>query len=130
MRIYNESNKISNSETKKASISLIVVGAILMGLMLQGCGVGNVGYPIPGPQGPAGKDGAPGTQITVVQLCPGITTYPSTFVEVAFCVNDKLYAVYSANGGFETEIVPGYYDSKGIGSSCSFYVETHCLVHS
>jgi hypothetical protein len=29
-------NKLSETETKKASVSLTVVGAILMGLLLQG----------------------------------------------------------------------------------------------
>lgn len=119
-------------ENKLAFRNLIAVGTVLAALALSGCGLSTVGYPIPGPAGKDGvngKDGAPGTQITVVQLCPGTTTYPSTFVEVAFCINDKLYAVYSANNGFETEIVPGAYSSNAIGSTCSFVVEAHCAVH-
>jgi hypothetical protein len=78
-----------------------------------------------GPQGPAGEDITP---ITVVKLCPGTTTYPGTYVEVAFCLGGKLYAVYSANGGFESEIPPGNYHSDGIGNSCNFTVGENCEV--
>lgn len=81
-----------------------------------------------GSQGPQGPAGTPGTQITVVKLCGGTTAYPGTFVEVAFCVGTKLYAVYSANGGFESEIPPGTYSSNGINSSCTFTVGANCAV--
>jgi len=89
-----------------------------------------------GPQGPAGADGADGadgqdaTPITVVRLCPGVSVYPSTFVEVAFCLDNRLYAVYSANGGFQTEIPPGIYSSNAIGSACSFRVLPNCGIQA
>ncbi len=95
-----------------------------------------------GPIGPAGQNGAPGsdgangpkgadgTVITIVQLCPGYTTYSSTFVEVAECINNKLYGVYSQNGGFLTELPPGEYASNGIGSACNLTVGVNCAVTS
>lgn len=79
----------------------------------------------PGPQGNPGSDAA---SVTVVTLCPAPTTYASTFTEVAFCIGGKLYATYSANGGFSTEIPPGTYSSNGINSSCTFVVSSNCQV--
>ena len=81
-----------------------------------------------GLSGQNGSPGAPGTQITLVQLCPGTTMYPTTFVEVGVCVDDELWAVYSQNGGFLTKIPPGAYSSNGIGSSCNFTVAAHCVI--
>lgn len=78
-----------------------------------------------GPQGPAGADALP---VTVVQLCPGVTTYPATFVEVAFCIGGTLYATYSTHGGFSTELPPGTYSSNAVGSSCTFTVIDGCEV--
>lgn len=88
----------------------------------------------PGAQGPAGDRGPTGepgqdaTGVSVVALCPGSTVYPSTFVEVAFCIDGRLYGTYSANGGFSTELVPGAYLSNAIGSSCNFSVLANCEV--
>lgn len=73
-------------------------------------------------------NGVDGTQITVVQLCPGTPVYPSVFIEIALCIQDALYAVYSANGGFLTLLSPGGYGSNAIGSSCGFTVGPHCQV--
>lgn len=87
-----------------------------------------------GPAGPTGRDGIDGRDgqdadsVTVVKLCEGETTYPSVFVEVAFCIGGKLYATYSANGGFSTEIPPGVYQSNAIGSRCSFTVLPKCQI--
>lgn len=90
-----------------------------------------------GPAGRAGNDGAPGatgprgadgTTITLVQLCPGVTTYPGVFVELAECINNKLYGVYSANNGFLTELPPGRYSSNAIGSACNLTIEANCIV--
>jgi hypothetical protein len=78
--------------------------------------------------GTNGLNGSDGTEITVVQLCPGTTTYPSIFVEVAFCIDNKLYATYSTHGGFSTEIPPGTYSSNAVGSSCTFTVGPDCAV--
>lgn len=82
----------------------------------------------PGLQGPPGETGED-ADITVVQLCKSCTThYPDTFAEVAFCVNDKLYATYSANGGFSVEMPPGQYSSNGINCSCVMTVLPHCEI--
>ncbi len=75
-----------------------------------------------------GTPGVNGTVITPVPLCPGVTTYPSVFIEVAFCIQSRLYAVYSANSGFLTEIVPGAYTSSAIGSRCDLTVSANCAV--
>jgi hypothetical protein len=69
-----------------------------------------------------------GTVITPVQFCPGTTSYPGEFNEVGFCINNNLYAVYSANNGFLTYIPNGYYNSNAIGSSCNFYVNSNCVI--
>jgi hypothetical protein len=75
-----------------------------------------------GPQGPAGLNGTDAS-IGIVPLCPGVSNY-GTFVEIALNINDDLYAVYSANGGFMTYLAPGAYLSNGIGSACNFTVNT------
>lgn len=82
-----------------------------------------------GPAGIPGLNGADGTQITLVQLCSGfVPSYPSTFPEVAECVNGSLYGVYSANGGFLVYLPPGSYSSNGINASCTFNVLPNCQV--
>ncbi len=75
-----------------------------------------------------GTPGINGTVITPIQLCQGTTVYPSTFVEVGFCIQNKLYAVYSANNGFLTEVVPGAYTSNAIGSRCDLTVQNNCVI--
>jgi hypothetical protein len=78
-----------------------------------------------------GSNGANGTDGTVIlskPLCNGTTTYPSVFIEVAFCINNTLYAVYSANNGFMTSLPPGNYSSNAIGSSCNFTVGAGCVI--
>jgi len=67
-----------------------------------------------------------GTIVEPVQFCPGATTYPSEFNEVGFCIQGNLYAVYSQNGGFLSEIPVGYYGSDGINASCNFTVLANC----
>lgn len=69
-----------------------------------------------------------GSIITPINLCPGDSTYPSKFIEAGFCINDKMYAVYSANNGFLTELPPGNYSSNGINSTCSFRLSENCVV--
>lgn len=85
-----------------------------------------------GPVGPTGSKGDPGVsvnQITVVQFCPGVTpTYPLTFPEIGLCINNSLYAVYSANDGFLTQVPPGQYRSNAIGSACNFTVLSNCVI--
>jgi hypothetical protein len=89
-------------------------------LFVIGCG--------PGPQGAQGQAGANGTTISSVQFCPGVPSYPSTFPEVGFCIDNNLYAVYSYNNGFLTLIPPGYYNSNAVGSNCNFTVLPNCQV--
>lgn len=88
---------------------------------MQGA-TGSQGNPgVVGPQGPTGADG----QIAqVIPLCPGTSNY-GTFVEVALLINNKLYAVYSANNGFLTYLAPGNYSSNAIGSACNFTVNAN-----
>lgn len=98
----------------------------------QSGAVGPIGATGPaGLPGTNGSDGAPGidpTPITAVNLCPGTTTYPSTFIELGLCINHKLYGVYSEHEGFLVEIVPGAYSSRGHGSQCNFTVGADCEV--
>lgn len=100
---------------------------------------GAPGQSVTGPQGPAGHDGATGPTgdvgprgsdgeiATVIQLCPGYSNY-GTFVETALCINNQLYGVYSANGGFLTLLAPGNYTSNAIGSACNLTVVANCGV--
>jgi len=81
-----------------------------------------------GATGATGQAGTPGTLVTPIQFCSGTGSYPSHFPEVGFCINDKIYAVYSANGGFLTEVAPGTWSSNGINNSCTFTVSPHCVV--
>lgn len=80
-----------------------------------------------GPQGETGTKGADGGSATIIQLCPGVSTH-AVFVEVALCLNNELYAVYSANGGFLTYLAPGAYTSNGIGSACNLTVHENCII--
>lgn len=83
-----------------------------------------------GSAGPAGVSGVDGTSPTVVQLCPGlgVPSYPNNFLEVGFCISNKLYGVYSANGQAAlTELPPGTYTSTA-PQSCTLTVLTNCEV--
>lgn len=108
---------------------LLIIGL----LFLISCGkdsgttiAGIVYQPVPGPRGPAGADG---TIVYAVQVCQNVTpSYPFSFPEVAFCINDKLYATYSALGGYSFEVIPGYYSSTAIGSACNINVYPHCVI--
>lgn len=75
-----------------------------------------------------GVNGSDATPVTTVKLCPGTTTYPSTFVEIAFCISGSLYGTYSTHGGFSTELPPGAYSSNTVGSKCDFTVEPNCTI--
>ena len=82
-----------------------------------------------GVDGEDGEEGRAGTVVAPVKFCPhDAPVYPSKFPEVGFCIDNKLYAVYSANGGFMTEIPPGTYNSNAVGSSCTFVVLTNCRI--
>lgn len=80
-----------------------------------------------GPTGAQGPAGSPGTVITPVVFCPGVTVYPTVFLEYGLCISGTLYAVYSANNGFLVELPDGEYQSNAIGSSCDFTV-TGCEI--
>ena len=81
-----------------------------------------------GPQGNPGDPGANGTVITAKNLCPGTPSYPSTFIEVAYCIDHNLYGVYSTNGGFLTLLPPGAYNSNAVGSTCGFTIQPDCVI--
>jgi hypothetical protein len=98
-----------------------LISAIML-VVLMGCGRGPTGY--------NGRDGIDASSVTFVKFCPGTTTYLSRFVEGGFCVNNKIYATYSANGGFTTEIPPGSYGSNGINASCNFVVLANCGIQN
>jgi hypothetical protein len=90
--------------------------------------------PIPGPQGAAGPKGDPGvnaTPTTPIQLCGACHgAYPNVFPESGLCINNQLYGVYSANGGFLSLLPPGTYSSDGINCSCTFTIQANCVVGS
>jgi len=82
-----------------------------------------------GATGAAGQNGTNATPITFVQFCSGFTpSYPNTFPEYGLCVNNVMYGVYSANGGFLAELPPGEYSSDGINASCTFTIGQNCQV--
>lgn len=82
----------------------------------------------PGIAGNDGVNGQDGTQIVPVKFCSQVANYPTTFPEYGLCINNQLYAVYSALDGFLTLIPPGLYNSNAIGSACTFEVKANCAV--
>lgn len=91
---------------------------------------GSNGLPgTPGINGTNGVNGQDGTSVVWIQFCPGSTSYPSTFIEGGFCINNNIYAVYSANDGFLTLVPPGTYHSSAIGSNCTFTVLPNCVIN-
>jgi hypothetical protein len=120
-------------DTKYVVAILIVV---MVMVILTACAgpKGDVGFTGPqgavgatGPIGNSGQDGQDATPVTVVQLCLGTPSY-GTYVEVAFCIDNELYATYSFNGGFSTKLSPGAYSSNAINSSCNFTVIQGCEI--
>lgn len=103
--------------------------AAIIGIAMTFTGCGKDGANgVNGTNGLNGRDGVDANPVTVVQLCPATTVYPTVFSEVAFCINGELYATYSTHGGFSTKIPPGNYSSNGVNSSCSFTVGENCVV--
>jgi hypothetical protein len=83
---------------------------------------GNGSNGIDGLQGPPGEDGE---SITVIQFCPGVvSSYPTSFPEVGFKINGKIYAVFSSGGNAGlVELVPGTYITTTTGLACTFIVK-------
>lgn len=81
-----------------------------------------------GPTGPQGPPGVNTTPITVIQFCPDVSLIQ--FPEVGYCINNQLYAVYSASGqSWLTLIVPGsYVTTTTTGGNCSFQVLSNCVI--
>lgn len=77
--------------------------------------------------GPTGPTGSPGTIITLIPFCPGVTVYPSTFLEYGLCVSGVMYGVYSYANGFLAMLPNGNYQSNAVGSQCNFTI-TDCSV--
>ncbi len=78
-----------------------------------------------GHQGLPGLPGANATPITLFKFCPNaVGSYASSFPEYGIRVNNDIYAVYSANGGFLTLLLPGPYVTTGIGVNCNFTINT------
>lgn len=113
-------------------IFLILVGCGYQGPIgqqgLTGKGGTNGRDGLKGDTGASGHDGQNATPVTIVQLCPGVNSYSVIFVEVGICLQGKLYGVYSANGGFLTELLPGTYSSNAIGSACNLTIGANCVV--
>lgn len=110
---------------------------LLLVVFLAACGQGPKGDSGPkgdpginGVSGTQGMAGVDGTQISVLQLCQScVAHYPDVVPEVAFCVDGELYATYSTHGGFSAHILPGNYTSNGEGCSCSFNVQSGCVIN-
>src|ERR1035437_2115892 len=135
---YGVGQKFSQKE-----VFMKIIFLVLTISMLAACGgktgdagsIGATGAPgVSGPTGATGPQGVPGTNgtnatpVTVVTLCPGVSTYPSTFVEIALCLNNNLYAVLSEHDGFLTYLPPGKYESKALDSSCDLTVHPGCVI--
>lgn len=117
--------KFSSTKVSNRADGIIKFCLALVLFTLIGCGKG--------PQGPAGQQGLPGnpgSTIQSIQFCPGVPQYPSIFPEIGFCIDGSVYAVYSVNDGFLTEIPPGQYTSNGVGSSCNFTILSNCLIQN
>jgi hypothetical protein len=93
------------------------------------CQDGTTALILNGTPGQRGAEGSPGIVVTPIQFCgTSSNSYPDVFNEIGFCIDGNIYAVYSQNGGFLTEIGPGNYSSDGINSSCNFTVASNCVV--
>lgn len=124
-------------ETKYVAAVLIV---LMLLVVLTACAgpKGDIGFTgpagadgavgAPGPIGNPGQNGQDASPVTVVQFCPGTTTYPSAFLEVGIVLNGKIYGVYSINNGFLTELPPGNYNSNAVGSSCNFIINNDLTI--
>lgn len=119
---------IACSDRQEASVSQSIQ---------TGCSVSSISASNAAPNGGSlitCKDGTSslilnGSIMKPVQFCANsIPSYPTTFPEIGFCIDNNLYAVYSANGGFLVLVTPGTYSSNGINSSCTFTVLSGCVI--
>lgn len=74
-----------------------------------------------GSTGATGSTGSTGTLVEIVQFCPGTPAY-GNFMEVGIKIGTDIYAVYSANNGFLTRLLPGNYVTTATGLNCNFTV--------
>jgi len=120
--------KLNSKLIKEVSIFSLAVLTLIIASF--GCGRGATGNPgAQGPRGEQGSQGIPGPTYSPIQLCPGfVPLYPSVFPEYGVCINNELYGVYSANGGFLTKILQGTWTSNGINASCTLTVGPNCAV--
>jgi hypothetical protein len=83
-----------------------------------------------GINGTSGSDGQDGTLVVPVQFCAAsfVPSYPDTFPELGFCINNEMYGVYSTHGGFMVLLTPGQYNSNGVEASCTFTLNANCQV--
>lgn len=123
---------IPGDDAQPCSVSIISPNIIAPnGSSLISCPNGTSSLVLNGSNGSNGINGIPGTVVTPIRFCVNSTpSYPGTFAENGFCIDHKLYAVYSANGGFMAEIPPGVYSSNGINSSCTFTVGNDCAINN
>lgn len=74
-------------------------------------------------------NGVDAAQVSMVQLCAGSTTYPTSFPEFGTCVNDQLYGVYwDGHNAWQALIAPGTWNSTSSSVPCSFTVGPNCQV--
>lgn len=67
--------------------------------------------------------------VTPVQLCSGVTTYPNSFPEFGFCINNTLFGTYwDGHNAWTAEIAPGHWSSTSSSVSCNFTVTSGCNV--
>lgn len=98
---------------------VIIVFTLLFVIVLVSCGP-------PGSQGPPGT---PGTQVSTVKFCNSPTTYPTSFPEYGFCIDNVLYATFwDGHNAWTAQIPPGNYLSTSTGLQCNFNVTTGCIV--
>jgi hypothetical protein len=119
-----------NGGTNCTVATLGVSVATPNGGSLISCTDGTSSVVLNGSNGADGTDGSPGTVVTPMQFCPSsfVQSYPSTFAESGICIDNVMYGVYSANGGFLAALPPGQYSSDGINASCTFTIGANCQI--
>lgn len=75
-----------------------------------------------GSNGSAGHNGTDASPVTPVSFCGAPSIYPSAFPEYGLLIGNRMFGVYSLNGGFLALLPPGLYNSNAVGSSCNFLI--------